>query len=174
MMLHKPAARGCPRANGAYEIDAHSPECLVGVGFRSWLAGYQTGDIACWEVAWTAYEHCLGLRAAKTAVSELACWVRSVNEAARRDITVFPSGCATFCADECLAISLIAAGQQDACPAMQACALALLGCSATDDVVRSSRCFATVLADLDQKLSPAVLARLPATPSLHEQTASRH
>ena len=24
-------------------------EWLVGVGFRCWLAGYDTGDIACWE-----------------------------------------------------------------------------------------------------------------------------
>jgi len=30
------------------------PERLVGLGFRAWLAGYQTGDISCWEEAWVA------------------------------------------------------------------------------------------------------------------------
>ena len=172
-MLHKPAARLRFGETGAFELDAQSPERLVGVGFRSWLAGYQTGDIACWEVAWTCYDKWLGSKAAKTAVSELACWVRAVNEASQRDITIFPSGCAMFCADECLAISLIAAGQQGACPAMQACALALIGCAATDEVVKSSRCFAAVLADLDQKLSPPIFTRPPSL--LHDgATPLRH
>ncbi len=35
-------------------------EWLVGVGFRCWLAGYDTGDIACWENGWNAYAQALG------------------------------------------------------------------------------------------------------------------
>src|SRR5689334_24415581 len=54
-----------------------SPEQLVGIGFRCWLAGYETGEIACWEQAWTAYADVLGNADAKRALGDLSCWVRS-------------------------------------------------------------------------------------------------
>ena len=59
-------------------------EWLVGVGFRCWLAGYDTGDIACWETGWNAYARVLGAERAKRAVTELACWVRAVQASASR------------------------------------------------------------------------------------------
>ena len=67
-----------PRQTGA--------EWLVGVGFRCWLAGYDTGDIACWETGWNAYARVLGAERAKRAVTELACWVRAVRASASRKI----------------------------------------------------------------------------------------
>lgn len=129
-------------------------ETLVGIGFRNWLAGYQTGDIACWEVAWTAFSEALGSGGAKCALSELACWVRAINGCARRRIEVYPAGCARFCRDECMAISMIAAGQHGACPALKACALALVGSPAIDDVVATADSFAATLSGLDLHLSP--------------------
>ena len=51
------------------------PERLVGVGFRCWLAGYQTDDINCWETGWNLFASELGPASAKTAVTELSCWV---------------------------------------------------------------------------------------------------
>ena len=47
------------------------PEHLVGIGFRCWLAGYETGEIACWEQAWTAYAAALGPIDAKRALGDL-------------------------------------------------------------------------------------------------------
>jgi len=61
-------------------------EWLVGVGFRCWLAGYDTGDIACWENGWNEYARALGTERAKRAVTELACWVRAVRATASRKI----------------------------------------------------------------------------------------
>ena len=115
-----------PRKTGA--------EWLVGVGFRCWLAGYDTGDIACWETGWNAYARVLGAERAKRAVTELACWVRAVRTSASRKIEYYPFGCAGFCRDECMAISLIAASQHHRCPAMRACALALTGSSLVEPV----------------------------------------
>ena len=77
-----------PRKTGA--------EWLVGVGFRCWLAGYDTGDISCWEHGWNAYSHVLGAERAKRAVTELACWVRAVRSSASRKIEYYPFGCAGF------------------------------------------------------------------------------
>jgi hypothetical protein len=42
--------------------------------------------------------------------------VRTIKNKARREIEVFPMGCKGFCRDECIAISMVAACQHDACP----------------------------------------------------------
>jgi hypothetical protein len=143
-----------PTRNGA--------EWLVGVGFRCWLAGYDTGDISCWENGWNEYSRVLGPSRAKRAVTELACWVRAVRSSASRSIEYSPFGCPSFCADECMAISLIAASQHHRCPAMRACALALTGSDLVEPVMEAANAFADVLQDADQRLSPEAVAALMA------------
>jgi hypothetical protein len=138
-------------------------EWLVGMGFRCWLAGYDTGDISCWENGWNAYARALGTERAKRAVTELACWVRAVRATASRKIEYYPVGCPGFCADECMAISLIAASQHHRCPAMRACALALTGSDLVDPVLDAANVFADVLQEADQRLSPEAVAALMAT-----------
>jgi hypothetical protein len=135
-------------------------EWLVGVGFRCWLAGYDTGDIACWENGWNEYNRVLGPSRAKRAVTELACWVRAVRSSASRKIKYYPFGCSGFCADECMAISLIAASQHHRCPAMRACALALTGSDLVDPVIDAANAFADALQDANQRLSPQAVAAL--------------
>ena len=137
-------------------------EWLVGTGFRCWLAGYDTGGISCWENGWNAYSQVLGAERAKRAVTELACWVRAVRASAARKIEYYPVGCPGFCADECMAISLIAASQHHRCPAMRACALALTGSDLVDPVIDSANAFADALQDADQRLSPEAVAALMA------------
>jgi hypothetical protein len=119
-------------------------ERLVGIGFRCWLAGYDTSDIACWETCWNLYTRELGNNA-KSAVSELGCWVRALRESACRKLDYYPYGCTRFCRDECLAISMIAASQNQACPALRACAFALIGASPVDSVVDRAAEFACAL-----------------------------
>jgi hypothetical protein len=137
-------------------------EWLVGMGFRCWLAGYETGDIACWENGWNQYARALGPERARRAVTELACWVRTVRASASRKIEYAPFGCPGFCADECLAISLIAASQHHRCPAMRACALALTGSDSVDPVLEAANAFADALDQADQRLSPEAVAALMA------------
>ncbi|HEX5931979.1 MAG TPA: hypothetical protein VFY74_09565 [Methyloceanibacter sp.] len=137
-------------------------EWLVGMGFRCWLAGYDTGDIACWENGWNEYARALGPERARRAVTELACWVRAVRASASRKIEYSPVGCPGFCADECLAISLIAASQHHRCPAMRACALALTGSDSVDPVLKAANAFADALQEADQRLSPEAVATLMA------------
>jgi hypothetical protein len=130
-----------------------APERLVGVGFRCWLAGFQTGDIGCWEVAWEEMSRAVGPRAAKPLMTELAHWVRAVQETAERRIEVYPTGCRRFCRDECLAISMVAACQHSACPAFRACAVALLGSNEIEDAIEGADGFARRLKEADQLLS---------------------
>ncbi len=135
-------------------------EWLVGVGFRCWLAGYDTGDISCWEHGWNEYARVLGPERAKRAVTELACWVRAVRSSAARSIEYSPFSCPGFCADECMAISLIAASQHHRCPAMRACALALTGSDLVEPVISAANAFADVLEEADQRLSHDAVAAL--------------
>lgn len=130
-----------------------APERLVGVGFRCWFAGYQTDDINCWETGWNLFAKELGPSYAKTAVSELSCWVRLVHKKACRPINYYPFGCAGFCKDECMAISMIAASQHSECPALRSCAFALLGSSDIDGVVESATDFGNALREFGHVLS---------------------
>jgi hypothetical protein len=149
------------------------PERLVGLGFRLWLGGLRTGDISCWEKAWCAYSTAMGAASAKSAVGDLALWVRAIHTHAQRALETADPGCARFCRDECVAISMIAACQHHACPAMRACAFALLGCSMIDEVVGVAESFAHTMQGADQLLSPA-LAHSPTLLTLPAATASRH
>jgi len=140
-------------------------ERLVGLGFRHWMSGYQSGDINCWEEGWRIYADALGPRAAKSAVSELSAWVRAVSAAARREIEVAPRQCASFCRDECLAVSMIAACQHNTCPAMRACAFALIESSLIDEVVHHAGSFAITMRGLDQVLSAGMIVNAVALAS---------
>ncbi len=93
-------------------------------------------------------------------MTELACWVRAVRASASRKIEYYPFGCAGFCADECMAISLIAASQHHRCPAMRACALALTGSDLVEPVIDAANAFADALQEADQRLSPEAVAAL--------------
>lgn len=162
MSLLKPIG-GNVRASGRVSPPSGA-EWLVGVGFRCWLAGYDTGDIAYWENGWNAYQRTLGAERARRAVTELACWVRAVRASASRKIEYSPFGCPGFCADECLAISLIAASQHHRCPAMRACALALTGSELVDPVLDAANGFADALHEADQCLSQDVVASMARRP----------
>ena len=150
------------------------PERLVGLGFRHWLEGYKTGDIACWEKVWCAYSSALGTEPAKEAVCRLSGWVRAINVHAHRVLETSSGDCTAFCRDECVAISMIAACQHEACPAMRACAFALLGCSMIDEVVTVAEDFAASMRRADQVLSPQYAAQLPMLAAIPAATATRH
>ncbi len=131
------------------------PERLVGVGFRLWLNGFRTGDITNWEEAFSTYARTIGAPAAGRAVGQLSSWVRAIDFYAQRKLVTSANDARRFCHDECVAIAMIAACQHHACPAMRACAFALLGCSMIEEVVDGAESFARTLREADQVLSPA-------------------
>ena len=152
-----------PTVSGA-AVSAHaSPaERLIGLGFRFWIQGYQSGNIENWQEAWRIYSDALGPDVAKAAVSELSAWVRAVSAASRRCIKVSEGHCSGFCRDECLALSMIAACQHNTCPAMRACAFALIESSLIDEVVHHAETFAITMRSLDHVLPPAYIVNAAA------------
>jgi hypothetical protein len=132
-----------------------APERLVGVGFRCWLTGFDTGDVSAWEEAWTTYQAALGHDAAKPLLLSLSQFVRGVKANCCRDIEVYPLECRGFCRDECLAISLIAASQHDRRPELRTCAAALTGSDDIGDALLGAQQFAAGLREAQQILSPS-------------------
>ena len=134
-------------------LAARAPERLVGIGFRSWLTGFTTGDVHCWEDAWNAFSCTLGNDCAKTLLLDLSQFVRAVTASAHRDIQVQIPGCRGFCRDECLAISIIAACQHNVRSSLTASAAALIGSDDIGDTLNGAQTFACGLRSANQFLS---------------------
>jgi hypothetical protein len=141
------------------------PDCLVGLGFRYWVLGRKTGRIEHWERAWSLYTGLFGLCGARMAVGSLSCWVASLARASLREIEVLSGDGRHFCRDECLAVSMIAACQHNTCPAMRACAFALIESSMIDCVIDEAHAFADILISLEQRLSPGSIVAAPIRPA---------
>lgn len=149
---------GSTRTTGERRIGSNAgypPEVLVGLGFRGWIAGYQTSDVECWQEVWRLHSNLLGPKHAEAAVGALASWSKSVAVASRNPISVRPLDAGGFCRDECLAISMIAACQHNTCPAMRACAFALIENSMVDDVLHHAGTYALTLRSVEHIVSPS-------------------
>ncbi len=137
-------------------------ERLVGLGMRCWLAGYETGDIRCWEEGWRIYADRLGTDKAKTVVTELACWVRTLSGHAARRIEFFPFygpfEQVRFCRDECLGICMIAAGQHGDAAMARRCAGALIGAADSAAVEQAGKAFGVALAGTGIALQAGLLS----------------
>ncbi len=134
----------CCRMSAFHALDGRGR--LVGDGFRCWLAGYQTGDIAPWEIAMSEYEDKLGADHARVAIGDLGFWCRAMWMCRARNIEVFPPPCRIFCRDECLAIGMIGALQYQRADLARRIASTLLGRShAPDAVIDMAALFAATL-----------------------------
>lgn len=138
--------------NAGFTAPLKSPEQLVGLGFRFWMTGYRTRDIEFWKRSWDYFAGHLGVETARSTIADLAFWVQTVHQSADRDIEVAPWESDHFNSNERMAITMIAAGQQSACPALAACAYALIGGDDVEPVVTATNKFAHHLLSNDLTL----------------------
>ena len=117
---------------------AKRPERVVGLGFRCWMTAYKSRDASCCQRALDSYATEIGADAAKAITPTLCGWVHTIHSIAAREIEIYPQSSAGFCRDECLAISMIAACQRNAAPAVRACAFALTAVGSIYDIVESA------------------------------------
>lgn len=143
------------------------PERLVVLGMRGWLAGYETGDISCWEAVWNDHARELGPAAAKRIVSELAGWIRILHADGCRSIACYPRPCRFMCRDECLALRMIAGCQSGLRAIAEESALQLVETTRVDDFVVAAESYAMELAGAGLGLQPVpaeIVAVLPRDP----------
>jgi len=151
-------------------------ETLVVEGLRRWLAGYQTGSIECWEMAWTFYAGRLGVSRARHAVTGLSCFARALNGWAKCGLSLMPYDCPHRCAHECLAVALVASWQRGDREAAANIAEELVISGGLPFTLEAAANFADTLRRLDLVLpDPACLAcRRPVPVATHGAAETRH
>jgi hypothetical protein len=148
------SAQFCPVSCPLKVLDRR-PERLVITGLRCCMAGYDFGDIDCWETAWKIYSSELGTAEARRLTAELQFWVRTIRAECQRPLELFPHGCAHVCRDECMALSLIAALQDRDCATACLAGGFLTGRvseAADAPVISAGRTYAEALSAAGQKL----------------------
>ncbi len=143
-----------------HDLFARPAERLVLTGLRCWMAGYEHGDIQCWETAWRQYSSALGTRDGRLLLSELQYWVRVLRDVSVRQISFYPHCCRHVSADECIGLSLLAGYQHQDLPTVRGAAHRLTGLnpgSAFDLFVDASSSFAAALSQANQILLPVPL-----------------
>jgi len=130
------------------------PERLVVEGYRRWMAGYETGSIEPWELAWSYYMTELGDADGRRAVSDLSSFVRALRGCAGCPLRIFPYGAKGLCREECLAVGLVAACQHNDATLRGCCITALGGCPRSNEISDAAGRYAATLMELGQALLP--------------------
>jgi len=131
-----------------------TPERLVLEGYRRWLAGFETGSVAPWELAFSLYSELLGPSAGRRAMSELSHFVRTLRQCAACPLRSFPFGAHHVCREECITLGLIAAIQHGQEETARLCLDAVACRPLQKSVGEAAGGFAETLSDLDQQLLP--------------------
>jgi hypothetical protein len=106
----------CPRVTMTSIADWPDAEVFFLVAFRCWLAGYETGDVACWELAWQGVSKTVQLADAKRIVAELAQFTRVFRKTLACRFVYLPYCCARVTTDEHLAVQFVACAQHGELP----------------------------------------------------------
>jgi hypothetical protein len=157
----RPGSRSADRTLKVHCQVTHSrADIYVGTNFRYWLTGFQTGDLSYWERAFSISAQSFGITAARDVCRDFSQWVRLLSEHSQRQLRVSPPDSSSFGRDECVAMALIAAYQHKSCPALQVCAMTLLGCEPRDDVCELSGALAHRLTNVDHVLSDRAIGHV--------------
>ncbi|MBA8899426.1 MULTISPECIES: hypothetical protein [unclassified Phyllobacterium] len=131
-----------------------APEKLVLEGYRRWTAGFETGSVIAWEMAYGLYSEILGTREGNRALSELSFFIRTLRHCALCPLKTFPFGSHHVCKEECLTLGLIAGLQNCDMLAARTCLNAMACPSRHEEVENAAIGFAETLVELDQVLLP--------------------
>jgi hypothetical protein len=133
-----------------------APERLVGLGFRCAMTCLRPGS------GLAAPQACALLKAAIEAHRlptklnrDFAAWALAVDATAERPIALSALDHQSFTPDESLAIALVAACQHAHCPALTACASALLGTHDLGRALAATQILAHTLFTANALLSPS-------------------
>jgi hypothetical protein len=131
-----------------------TPEKLVLEGYRRWTAGFETGSVIAWEMAFGLYSELLGTRDGNRALSELSLFIRTLRHCALCPLKTFPFGSHHVCREECMTLGLIAGIQNCDMVAARTCLNAMACSSRREEVEHAATDFAKTLAEMDQMLLP--------------------
>lgn len=119
------------RRNGA-------AQAVVMTRYRCLMAGYATGDVTCWDIAWNALEAEFSPSVAKSLYGEFHHFVRVLRAGTKLTVGWRPAACRVMCRDECVILALLAAAQSGD-PAEAKLAGSLVGAAHVDALVAAAR-----------------------------------
>ncbi len=125
---------------------------MVGRSFRCAMLARREASGVFWSYAWQEIADLAGPARADNLVTALGQFVESIDRTATRRIEVLPNGCPGLCRDECLAVSIIAAAQLGACPALKACVYALIDSGNVETCIATAGLYSAALRDAGQTL----------------------
>jgi radical SAM protein with 4Fe4S-binding SPASM domain len=113
-------------------------ERLVVQGLRHWLSGYEYGDVACWEQAWSLYTEELGAIGAGEVITRLHLFVQSLRANAAEPVQCLTCQCRFLCRSECICVALIAALQHGDGETALLCASSLVSAQVKEVLIKAS------------------------------------
>ena len=164
----RPFEAAGPIAPGADHRIAHS----LGRSFRCGYQAASSDNGIGLSFAWQELADAAGAEHADRLLSALIGFVASVGETARRPIVVLPRDCTGLCRDECLAVSIVTASQAGACPALRACAFALLESDNVSPCLVAATELGTRLAAAGRILPPQLICNAAAL--VQPSSTARH
>ena len=153
MLSTRPVASATPCGRSVPLFD-RLPERLVLEGFRRWIAGYASGDLGHWEEVWNLYAQSLGTSDARCLVDRLARFVRAVRDWSICPIACFPGGCRHICRQECFALAIVAATQNQDLDSLAAAMRHLLDPEGHEETMLPALAFAEAMRESDLMLMP--------------------
>jgi hypothetical protein len=131
-------------------------EVILLTAFRCWLAGYETSDIACWELAWHGLARTVPFANAKRIIAELGQFARVFRGTLACRFVYLPHCCGRATADECLALQLVACAQAGKTASADACAFRLSRNDNHADLVGAAFDLGDALSEAGLTLAPAI------------------
>ncbi|MDQ0471264.1 hypothetical protein [Labrys wisconsinensis] len=136
-----------------YHVDA-AAENLFFTVYRCWMAGYATGDVACWDIAWEALCREMPVENAKPLFGAFHHFVRTLRQSAVDEVAWRPAACRALCRDECLILAMADAAQRDARPQLATAAAHLLRGAEAEGAVVALTALAQAFARLGLFITP--------------------
>jgi len=151
----------CPRVSMTSIADWPHAEVFFLVAFRCWLAGYETSDVACWELAWQGVSQTVQLADAKRIVAELAQFTRVFRKTLACRFVYLPYCCTRVTTDERLAVQLVACAQLGELPRAVELARKLSANDDHVDLVSAAYDLGAVLKQAELSLTDAGSSGMP-------------
>ncbi|WP_448955690.1 hypothetical protein [Labrys neptuniae] len=156
-----------------FHIDAPAENLLFSV-FRCWMAGYATGDAACWDIAWEGLVREMPPANAKPLFGEFHHFVRTLKASAEGEIGWRPAACRALCRDECLVLAMVDAAQRDDRVQLLNAASHLLKSEGLHQALEATTALAKALARVGLFIAPVTPGALDAMTQMKPPSATAH
>lgn len=152
---------------GITEACADDAEVLALSALRMIAAGYSTGDVACWDMAYTGVERVLRPEAAGRLVASLTTLFRAVRAERPAEWRFMPATCCRVTTDEEGIIRLLAAARRGTAPHVARAGAEVTGASASPHLRDAAGAAGRVLDEVAGELAARGAPHRQASARLH-------